>query len=242
MAAQGEKGGWWKERFPINMARLKEVLGEELPDHMRYWWFCLGGVPLLIFLVLVATGLMLSVYYVPSPEKAHSSIQYIQEGVRFGWWIRGVHHWAAQFMIITVILHVMRVFFIAAYRKPRELCWVAGSLLLLTTLGMGFTGYTLTYTHQAYWAATVGTELAQSVPLIGGFIANFLRGGPTIGPGTLTRLFALHTVILPTFMAIFIFIHVFIMRLHGVAEHAAAIVEEMVRGVSRPESETGKEG
>lgn len=230
----GEKrGGWFKERFPLDMARLRKALEEELPEHMRFWWFCLGGVPLLMFLVLVFTGLLLATYYVPEPGEAYESIRKIQEGVRYGWWIRGAHHWAAQFMIITVILHAIRVFFTSAYRKPRELCWVAGALLLLSTLLMGFTGYALTWTQQAYWAMTVGTNLAEAVPLVGPYIAYFLRGGPTVGPHTLTRIYAIHTFIMPSIIVLLMFIHIVIMRLHGIAEHAAEIAQEMVRGISR---------
>ena len=134
------------------------------------WWFTLGSASLFLFTIQGVTGIFLTVYYVPSPDQAYNSIQYIMNGVAFGWLIRGIHHWGATLMVIFVFAHMLRTYYYAAYKYPRELTWLTGVVLLLTTLGMGFTGYLLPWNQRAFWATTVGTEIAGTVPIIGDFI------------------------------------------------------------------------
>ena len=141
------------------------------------WWFTLGSASLFLFFMQVATGIFLSVYYVPSPDHAYDSIQFIMNGVAFGWLIRGIHHWGATLMVIFVFIHMLRTFYYAAYKFPRELTWVTGVVLLLATLGMGFTGYLLPWNQKAYWATTVGTEIPGTIPGLGPIITSILRGG-----------------------------------------------------------------
>jgi quinol-cytochrome oxidoreductase complex cytochrome b subunit len=171
-----------------------------------------------LFLIQVVTGIALTFYYVPSPDHAYESVKQITEEVSFGWWIRGIHRWSSNLMIVAVILHLMRVFFTGAYRKPRELNWLVGIGLLLTTLTFGFTGYSLLYEQLSYWGAVVGTNIAQATPLVGSHIATFLRGGEEVNPNTLTRLFVLHIGVLPTVMFFLIGLHIFFIRIHGVTE------------------------
>ena len=144
-------GSWFRERIPVSGERLKELSNEPVPNHLKHWWFCLGGTPAYLFVVQVVTGILLAFYYQPSPETAYQSVQRITEEVQFGWFLRGVHKWGATLMIAAVILHQMRVYFTGAYRKPREISWMVGMGLLLATLGTGFTGYSLVYEQLSFW-------------------------------------------------------------------------------------------
>lgn len=181
------------------------------------WWFTLGSATLFLFVMQLVTGVMLTVYYVPSPDKAYDSIEYIMTGVAFGWLIRGIHHWGATLMIITVFIHMLRVFFYAAYKFPREITWVTGVILLLSTLGMGFTGYLLPWNQKAYWATTVGTSIAGSVPGVGDFILRALRGGTDLSAVTLARFFAAHIWILPAVIIALIGIHLYLVIRLGIS-------------------------
>jgi quinol-cytochrome oxidoreductase complex cytochrome b subunit len=163
------------------------------------------------------TGIFLSVYYVPSPEAAYDSIQYIMNGVAYGWLIRGMHHWGATLMVLVVFAHMLRTFYYAAYKFPRELTWLTGVVLFLATLGMGFTGYLLPWNQRAYWATTVGTEIAGTVPFIGEFILKVLRGGTDLSAVTLARFFAVHIWFLPAVIAIMIGIHLYLLIRLGIS-------------------------
>jgi quinol-cytochrome oxidoreductase complex cytochrome b subunit len=136
-------------------------------------------------------------------------------------------------MVVTVSLHAIRVFATGAYRHPREFCWISGSLLLLLTFGTAFTGYSLVYTQQSYWAMTIGTGIAAKTPIIGSFISRFMLGGEAIGPNTLNRFFIIHAAILPSLIFLMIVIHIIVIRLHGVAEYAVGMQREIIRGLSR---------
>jgi ubiquinol-cytochrome c reductase cytochrome b subunit/cytochrome b6 len=207
---------WAVESFPFDLNILKEMSSEPIPNHLKRWWFAIGGTPLYLFVVQAITGIILTFYYVPNPAEAYNSVEFITTQARFGWFIRSIHKWSAHLMVFTLMLHMMRVFFTAAYRRPRELNWMIGVGLLLTTLGFGFTGYSLVYEQISYWAAVVGTNIAEATPLIGGLLANFMRGGAEVGPNTLTRFFVLHIGVLPTVIVLLLFLHVVQIRLHGV--------------------------
>jgi len=155
------------------------------------------------------------VYYTPSPDHAYDSITFIMNDVSFGWLIRGIHHWGATLMVSIVFIHMLRVFVTASYKYPRELTWLIGIGLLIATLGMGFTGYLLPWNQRAFWATTVGTQIAGSVPLIGDFILKALRGGPDLSALTLQRFFAAHIWMLPALLAGMIGIHIYLIIKHG---------------------------
>lgn len=207
---------WFIDSFPFDLNLLKEVSSEPIPNHLKRWWFAIGGTPLYLFVIQVTTGIVLTFYYVPSPAEAFASVEHITSTVRFGWFIRSVHKWSAHLMVVTVMLHMMRVFFTASYRRPREMNWMIGVGLLLTTMGFGFTGYSLIYEQISYWAAVVGTNIAEATPFIGEMLANFIRGGEEVGDNTLTRFFVLHIGVLPTVMVLLLALHVVQVRLHGV--------------------------
>lgn len=207
-----------RERIPVNVEIFEELSKEPIPNHMKNWWYCLGGTPLILFAIQVVTGILLSFYYVPSPASAWDSVRRINEEVPFGWWIRSLHHWGANLMVIAVILHMIRVFFTGAYRKPRELNWLVGTGLLFATFGFAFTGYALVYDQLSYWAATVGLNIAEQFPFLGPWAARLLRGGETVNPTTLTRLFVFHVGALPTLMLLLLAGHIFLFRIHGIME------------------------
>ncbi len=185
------------------------------PEPKGNWWNTLGSASLFLFLLQGVTGIFLAVYYTPSPDHAYDSIQYIMNDVAFGWLVRGIHHWGATLMVIVVFVHMLRVFVTASYKYPRELNWLIGVGLLLLTLGMGFTGYLLPWNQQAYWATTVGTSIAGTVPFLGPLIEKALRGGTDLSALTLSRFFAAHIWMLPALLAGLIGIHLFLIVRHG---------------------------
>jgi len=209
---------WIGERLPVEPGSLRELTNEPVPYHMKRWWFALGGTPAYLFLVQIVTGILLAVYYQPSPSTAYESVRYITQEAAYGWLLRGIHKWGATFMIAAVILHQLRVFFTGAYRKPRELNWMVGMCLLIATLMLGFTGYCLVYEQLSYWGAAVGANIAGSVPIVGDFTKALLLGGDGYNEHTLPRFFILHAAVLPTLLTLLVVVHIGIIRLHGVTE------------------------
>jgi quinol-cytochrome oxidoreductase complex cytochrome b subunit len=203
---------WLDERLGLNDL-YKATL--DRPEPRGNWWNTLGSASLFLFLLQGATGIFLSIYYTPSPDHAYDSIQYIMNGVAFGWLIRGIHHWGASAMVLVVFIHLIRVFVTASYKYPRELTWLIGCGLFLLTLGMGFTGYLLPWNQRAYWATTVATAIAGSVPFAGNFVLKVLRGGPDLSALTLSRFFAAHIWVLPALLAGLIGVHIFLIIKHG---------------------------
>lgn len=185
------------------------------PEPKTTWWNTLGSASMFLFILQGLTGIFLTVYYTPSPDHAYDSITYIMEGVAFGWLIRGIHHWGATLMVLVVFIHMLRVFFTASFKFPRELTWLIGIGLFLATLGMGFTGYLLPWNQKAYWATTVGTQIAGTVPFLGEFILKALRGGPELSALTLQRFFAAHIWIIPAILAALMGLHLYLVIKHG---------------------------
>lgn len=214
----GRLGAWLSERIPLKEDQLRELTNEPVPNHLKRWWFCLGGTPAYLFVVQIATGILLAIYYQPSTTSAYESVRYITEEVNFGWYFRGLHKWGATLMIAAVILHQIRVFFTGAYRKPRELNWVIGMCLLLCTLMIGFTGYSLVFEQLSYWGATVGANISDNVPLIGPPLKQLMLAGDKYNPHTLSRFYILHAAALPVTMILLISMHILMIRLHGVTE------------------------
>jgi quinol-cytochrome oxidoreductase complex cytochrome b subunit len=203
---------WLDERLGLNEMQ-KNLL--DRPEPKGNWWNTLGSASMFLFLLQGATGIFLTVYYTPSPDHAYDSITYIMNEVAFGWLIRGIHHWGATAMVIVVFIHMLRVFVTASYKYPRELTWLIGIGLLIATLGMGFTGYLLPWNQRAYWATTVGTQIAGTVPFIGEFILKALRGGSNLSALTLQRFFSGHIWILPVVLMALMGVHLFLIIRHG---------------------------
>lgn len=221
---------WLSERVPVSGAQLEELTNEPVPNHLKRWWFCLGGTPAYLFVVQIVTGILLAFYYQPSAATAYDSIAYITEQANYGWFIRSMHKWAATFMIAAVILHQMRVYFTGAYRRPREINWLIGMCLLMCTLLVGFTGYSLAFEQLSYWGATVAANISDAVPVAGPFAKQMLLGGDGYNERTLSRFYILHAAVLPTTMILLIAVHVTFIRLHGVSElHAEGEADDAPR-------------
>ncbi len=190
--------------------------------------FGLGLVSAVLFGVLVVTGLALMLYYFPHPPEAYASMQDLQFVVTFGVILRNMHRWSAHAMVFVVFLHLCRVFWTGSYKAPREFNWVVGVALLLLTLGLSFTGYLLPWDQLAFWAITVGTNIAAYAPVVGEQLKFLLLGGHVIGPMTLLRFYVLHCVFLPLAMVLLISVHIWRVRKDGLsgAPSAQKAVEE----------------
>ncbi|UCF33553.1 MAG: cytochrome bc complex cytochrome b subunit [Phycisphaerales bacterium] len=204
------------DRFDTATARtiIDQQAHKRLPPHTS-WFHVFGSLSLLLFVSQTITGILLLVYYRPTPEDAHQSIQYITAEVHFGWLYRQIHAWGATLMILVVLLHMLRTYFHGAYKKPRELTWITGVLIFILTITFGFTGYLLPWNQIAFWATTVGTESANKVPYIGGWLRYLLRGGDAVTGETLSRFFVLHVIILPWLLTGLVVIHLLLMRLNN---------------------------
>jgi len=183
---------------------------------VRYTYtFCLGGISFFLFLALTVTGVYLMFFYVPSVSRAYQDILAIEASVAFGTFVRNMHRWAAHLMVLTVFLHMMRVFYHGAYKPPREFNWVIGVLLLFFTLALSFTGYLLPWDQIAFWAITVGSQMATYVPLISSEFEFILLGGIQVGQNTLLRFYVLHVIALPLILAILLIVHFWRIRKDG---------------------------
>jgi len=181
------------------------------------WLYTLGSASLFVAINQIITGILLTIYYVPTPDHAYDSVQYITTQIPAGWLIRGLHHWGASAMVILVVLHMLRVIWHGAYKYPRELTWFSGVFLLLIVIGFGFTGYLLPWDQKAYWATTVGTRIAGSPPIIGDWILRVIRGGEELTAITLARFFGVHVWVLPTGLLLLILLHMYLVVRIGIS-------------------------
>src|SRR3974377_506428 len=208
--------GWLDERLGGDdlLAPLRK---KAVPLHRLSEWYFLGGIPLFLFMVQVVTGILLLLYYRPGANEAFESVQYIMTKVQFGWLIRSIHSWAANLMILTAFSHMFSVVFLRAYRKPRELTWVSGMLLLFLAMGFGFSGYLLPWNTLAFFATKVGTEITGQVPVVGHSLMVFLRGGEDVTGATLTRFFGFHVAVLPGLATLLILFHLALVQYFGIS-------------------------
>jgi ubiquinol-cytochrome c reductase cytochrome b subunit len=193
----------------------KHLLDEPIPAGVG-WWFVTGSILLLLLGVQLITGVVLAMYYVPSPEHAYDSIRFIMERVTLGPVLRGLHFFGASFIVVAAVIHMLRVVAIGSYKQPREVTWITGVVLLLVILGFALSGYLLPWDQKAYWATTVTINIARSGPM-GEFIAGVLKGGTTLGSLTLLRWYAGHVFLLPAALIVFVLAHLFLMRRHGIS-------------------------
>jgi len=191
---------------------------KKVPEHKHSFWYYFGGICLFLFVIQVITGILLLLYYTPSIDTAHESIQYIMSQVKFGWLIRSVHSWSANILIGAIFIHMFSTFFLKAYRPPRELTWISGFFLLLIFLAFGFSGYLLPWNELSFFATRVGTDIAGTIPLIGKHIKSFILGGPEVSGATISRFYWLHVAILPLFTTIIIGIHVLLVQILGMSK------------------------
>lgn len=193
----------------IQIAKHKTV-----PDHKHSFWYYWGGISLFFFIVQIFTGILLLVYYRAGSE-AYESVRQITYDIKFGWLVRSAHSWSANLMVLAIFVHMFSVFFMKAYRKPREFGWWSGLILMALTMVFGFSGYLLPMDDLAYFATKVGLEIPASIPLIGDLITNLVRGGQDVSEVTIQRFFALHVVILPLMYIPFLAFHLFLVQKHG---------------------------
>ena len=191
--------------------RVREAFSETIPGGAR-WRYVFGSAVTTAFLVQAFTGVLLMASYAPSSSMAWASVYYISHDLWFGWFIRGVHHFAAQAVIVLLVLHLLQVVWAGAYRRPREFNWWFGIALLVVTLEFGHTGYQLPWDQKGYWATKVVTNIVSGAPIVGPYVQKVLVGGSEYGNLTLTRFYALHVAVLPLFFAILLVIHIALAR------------------------------
>ncbi len=218
---------WLDER--LGLSGIREFAAHKtVPVHSATMWYYFGGITLFLFTIQVLTGVLLLLYYRPSPTEAFESVQFIVTRVKFGWLVRSIHSWSANLMILSAFIHMFSVVFLHSYRRPREITWLSGILLLGLALGFGFSGYLLPWNKVSYFATKVGTDMAASVPLVGHSIARFLRGGDEVAGATLTRFFGFHVAVLPGLATLLLLLHLALVQKAGMSS------PPWVRGVNLP--------
>lgn len=214
----------------LRLKPLEQTLLDEPIPGGASWIYVFGSATLFLFILQAITGMFLAVYYAPTPDHAYDSVQFIEQHVTFGWFVRGLHHWGASGMVIAIGLHMLQVFLYGAFKPPREMMWMVGVVLFLLVMAFAFTGYLLPWDQTAYWATQVGINMVGTVPLVGEFLVRVMRGGETLGALTLSRFFAVHVLFLPALIVAGILLHLFILRRVGPAgpwdERKAATVSE----------------
>ena len=228
----GALESWMQERFHILNPVIDYLRKKEVPQHRLSFWYYFGGLTLFFFSIQIITGLLLLLYYRPTEAEAFARFVYIQTEVPFGWLIRQVHAWSANLMVLMVFIHMFSTFFMKAYRKPRELMWVSGFVLFILTLGFGFTGYLLPWNELAYFATQIGTEVPKVAPG-GEFLVRVLRGGEEVGGETLTRMFAMHVVLLPGLVLLFLSAHLFLVQVLGASSPIGYKEAGLIRGYEK---------
>jgi len=207
---------WLDDRLGLT-AIFNFLRDKRIPQHRHTLWYYTGSAILVFFVVQVLTGFMLLFYYKPTLEKAHQSVVRIMTEIPFGWIVRSMHSWAASLMIATVLVHLISIWLLKAYRQPREVTWMTGVFLLLVTLGFGFTGYLLPWDTLSVSATKVGTDIPSAIPVVGPWITKFLRGGEDVTGDTLTRFFSFHVSLLPLLIIVLIGFHLYLIQKHGVS-------------------------
>ena len=205
--------GWVDERLDVTaiteFARAKQV-----PLHKHTFWYYWGGISLFLFLMQLVSGILLLVYYRPGAE-AYESVRQITYDIDFGWLIRSTHSWSANLMVLAIFVHMFSVFFMKAYRKPREFGWWSGLLLAGLTLVFGFSGYLLPMDDLAFFATKVGLEIPRNIPVVGPFMVSLIQGGDSVSEVTIQRFFALHVVVLPLVFIGLLGFHLWLVQKHG---------------------------
>ncbi len=204
---------WLNERWPFSPL-INLTLDEEIPGGSSFA-YTEGSAVLIIFILQAVTGVMQLFFYVPTIDHAYDSLSYLRTEAPFGWLMHGLHYWGANLMIVAVVVHMIRVFIWGAYKKPRELTWLAGVLLVLTTMALSFTGTPLPWNQKGYWAGEVGTSIAGTTPFIGDLVKRLLRGGEQMGQLALSRFFVMHTSVFPLLLVALFGFHIIAFRKFG---------------------------
>jgi cytochrome b6 len=219
---------WLDERVPLGPLR-EAALHKTVPVHRYSVFYYLGGMTLFFFVVQVVTGILLMLYYRPAPDGAFESVEFLMTTVSFGWLLRSIHSWSANLMIFFAFVHLASVYFMKAYRRPRELTWITGCLAFFVAMAFGFSGYLLPWNQLSFFATRVGTDIAGVVPGIGPWVLRFLRGGDRITGGTLSRFYGWHVAILPAIMTLVLGLHVLLVQTLGMSVPPGVEKEERQR-------------
>jgi len=207
---------WLDERF--GLSGITDFMTKKtVPLHKHTIWYYTGSAILLFFAIQVVTGFMLILYYKPTLEMANESVGRIMTEIPLGWIIRSVHSWSSSFMIAIVFVHLLSIWIAKSYRRPRELTWMSGVLLLLISLFFGFTGYLLPWDDLSFSATKVGTDIPRAIPVVGAWVTSLLRGGEDVTGDTLTRFFGIHVCILPVFLFLLLAIHIYLVQKQGMS-------------------------
>lgn len=207
---------WFDERLALDAIR-QFTAHKTVPVHSGTIWYTFGGITLFLFTIQVLTGILLLVYYQPTPLTAFESVQFIMTHVSFGWLIRSIHSWSANLMILSAFIHMFSVVFLHAYRRPREFVWFSGIVLLALSLTFGFSGYLLPWNTVSFFATKVGTDIPATIPWIGPVLTDYLRGGTAVGGATLTRFFGFHVALLPGLTTLFLLFHLALIQKFGIS-------------------------
>jgi ubiquinol-cytochrome c reductase cytochrome b subunit len=210
-------GEWFDQRLQL-AAPIRAAAEHPVPRNTASWWYVFGSAALTVFVLQLATGILLAMIYVPSAGEAWSSLQSLNHDVTLGWFVRALHGWGSNFMVAIVLIHMVQVFLFGAYKFPRELTWIVGVLLLLMTLGMAFSGQVLRFDQDAYWGLGIGASIASRVPVIGPAAVKLMLGGPIIAGATLSRFFALHVFVIPGMLIGFVCLHLLMVLKLGINE------------------------
>jgi ubiquinol-cytochrome c reductase cytochrome b subunit len=209
---------WFERRLHL-VKVWKLTAGHPIPKSSASWFYVFGSMTLLCFTIQVLTGILLALVYIPSANEAYRSLEVLNYQQELGWFLRGLHYWGSNCMVVVMFFHMTQVFLWGAYKHPRELTWITGVVLLLLTLALSFTGQVMRFDSDAYWGIGIGAAISGRIPIIGAQIVNLLLGGPIIGSDTLSRFFALHVFVLPGAVLALVSLHLRLVLLQGVNEY-----------------------
>ena len=207
---------WLDDRYRLQ--DLKDFAEHKTVPMRHTIWYYLGGITLFLFVIQVATGILLLLYYRPTEASAYESVQYLVSEVPFGWLLRSIHAWSANLLVGAAAIHMFSVFFLKAYRKPRELTWITGIVLLALFMAFGFTGYLLPWNQLSFFAINIGTQLLGIVPVVGDTLLRMVRGGDYVTGATLTRMFGFHVALLPAMTTILLTVHLIFVQRQGMSD------------------------
>jgi quinol-cytochrome oxidoreductase complex cytochrome b subunit len=232
--------GWVDQRTGAT-GFLTGMLYRKVPKGTN-WFYTLGSATLFAFTIQAITGVFLAMYYTPSPTEAYGSVTHLTNDVFLGEFVRGLHKWGASVMIILIFVHMARTFFFGAYKYPRELNWVIGVVLLILTMVMGLTGYLLPFDQRSFWATIVANNITASGPVLGPYLADFLRAGPDFSATTLSRFYALHMLVIPGAIIALIGAHLYLVVKLGTTAPPWLRAERPKAAAPRVEVTAGADG
>ena len=232
---------WLQVRIGLDELVRTQLTEYRVPKNINLF-YTFGFTAMIGYLIQVISGVFLMIYYIPHPDYAFGSVQAIMTRVPFGWLFRQVHIVGGNLMIAAVILHMLTVFLMGNYRRPRELTWVGGALMLIITFIFGISGYLLPWSQLSYWATTVVSSIPTAFPVIGDAVARIFKGGDQVSGATLGRFFALHVAILPPLFMILLAVHVFLIRRIGISATPFGISDEETRPLTEFRKKTHPDG